>query len=375
MRAECPQPGSGSQWSLAIGDQRAFLHVRAASFCAAPHGSAGSHPASHPARIVQMEGILSTNTLPMTEAIKLALQVAGLTVDILLEGETGCGKDMLAKQIHERSKRPGRFVGINCAAIPEQIAESELFGHEVGAFTGATRAREGKLEVADKGTLYLDEIDSMPAGAQAKLLRALQDRGAERLGGSRFYSADFRVIASTKTPLHRLVLQGSFRRDLYFRVNVVKLRLPPLRETPERIVPLFLAFAREASDRHRRPAPSSVEPLLQQMLLEHAWPGNVRELRNAAERHSLGLPPIDDDLDRGLDDDAHFMPDDGAAVPLRERLRLYERKLIQAELQRCGGSVSKASKALQVPSNTLYYRMKALGLQTEPDETAGISAS
>jgi transcriptional regulator with PAS, ATPase and Fis domain len=315
--------------------------------------------------------ILSSNPSSLAkEAFRLAQHVATLAVDVLLEGETGSGKDMLAREIHTRSGRPGKFVGINCAAIPEHIAESELFGYEAGAFTGAAKAKEGKFETADKGTLYLDEIDSMPQAAQAKLLRALQERGAERLGGSRFYKADFRVIASTKVPLHRLVQEGSFRKDLYFRLNVIKLRLPPLRDTHERVMPLFLAFVRECSERHGRTPPTPMTDDLQQALVQHGWPGNIRELRNAAERHVVGLYPIDNELaeleaQSGFDATSDLAID--AALPLRDRLRTYERRLIQSELQRSGGSVARACKALQVPANTLYYRMKMLGLQADLD--------
>ena len=301
------------------------------------------------------------------EAFALARRVATLNVDILLEGETGAGKDMLAREIHTHSSRPGKLVSINCAAIPEHIFESELFGYEVGAFTGAARAKEGKLETAHKGTLYLDEIDSMPQNAQAKLLRALQERGVERLGGSRFYHSDFRVIASTKEPLHTLVHRGVFRKDLYFRLNVVKLRLPALRATPERVVPLFREFLAEACERHGRTLPTLSEQL-GEMLLAHSWPGNIRELRNAAERWAVGLAPIDDDFSNtGGGDGTFVVPHADTTQPLRDRVRAFERHLIESELQRCGGSATKASKSLQMPVNTLYYRMKMLGLQDALD--------
>src|SRR5436190_9996871 len=190
------------------------------------------------------------------EHTQLALRIAPLPVDVLLQGETGAGKDMLAREIHKWSGRPGKFIAINCAAIPEQLAESELFGYEAGAFTGAVRAREGKLEAADKGTLYLDEIDSMPLGSQAKLLRALQERGVERLGGSRFYRADFRVIASTKVAIPELVQSGNFRADLYFRLNVIKIRIPSVRDSRERILPLFERFVAEAASRYNLSPPA-----------------------------------------------------------------------------------------------------------------------
>ena len=299
--------------------------------------------------------------------LQLARQVAPLPVDVLLQGETGAGKDMLAREMHRWSERPGRYVAINCAAIPEALAESELFGHEAGAFTGAVRAREGKLEAADKGTLYLDEIDSMPLPAQAKLLRALQERGAERLGGSRFYSADFRVIASTKVPLDELIHDGRFRRDLYYRLNVVRIRIPALREARQRIVPLFQRLVADAASRLGMPAPP-VDGALRALLLAHPWPGNVRELGNAAQRHALGLPPLDDDAPASLPMPLPAEPAalaDARGAALRDRLRAFERDVIVATLRRHQGSVARASAELQIPPNTLYYRIKMLGIPSQ----------
>jgi DNA-binding NtrC family response regulator len=302
---------------------------------------------------------------------RAAHRLAPLAVDVLLQGETGAGKDVLARDIHRWSGRPGKFIPINCAAIPEQLAESELFGHEAGAFTGAVRAREGKLEAADKGTLYLDEIDSMPLESQAKLLRALQERGAERVGGSRFYRTDFRVVASTKVSLPALVQEGRFRQDLYFRLNVVRLNLPALRESPARMLALFEEFVAQACTRHQLPRPVMAAATRQQ-LLQHSWPGNVRELRNAAERHVLGFEPLDEEPESptpapppsialGLSD---------AEIPLsgslRDRMRAFEREMIVGTLKQHQGSVAKASAELQIPPNTLYYRIKTLGIQFTP---------
>jgi transcriptional regulator with PAS, ATPase and Fis domain len=300
------------------------------------------------------------------KSLSMARRVAALTVDVLLQGETGSGKDMLAREIHRLSRRPGKFIAINCAAIPEQLAESELFGYEAGAFTGATRNREGKLEAADKGTLYLDEIDSMPLGSQAKLLRALQERGVERLGGSRFYRSDFRVIASTKAPLPALVQEGRFRQDLYFRLNVVKIPLPALRESPHRVLALFDQFVAEAAERHDLPVPAA-DGAVRHMLLQHSWPGNVRELRNAGERYVLGFAPLDDEcqtLPAPLDTIATAGE---PGVTLRDRMRAFEREVIITMLKQHQGSVAKASTELQVPPNTLYYRIKTLGIQFQPE--------
>lgn len=301
---------------------------------------------------------------------RAARRVAPLAVDVLLQGETGAGKDVLARDIHHWSGRPGKFIPINCAAIPEQLAESELFGHEAGAFTGAVRAREGKLEAADRGTLYLDEIDSMPLESQAKLLRALQERGAERIGGSRFYRADFRVIASTKVALPALVQEGRFRQDLYFRLNVVRLSLPPLREFPARMLALFEEFVTQACTRYDLSKPVMVAAT-RQLLLQHNWPGNVRELRNAAERYVLGFEPLDEEPGSML------LPSPSIAFglveaeqplsgSLRDRMRAFEREMIIGTLKQHQGSVAKASAELQIPPNTLYYRIKTLGIQFTP---------
>ncbi|RJF92147.1 sigma 54-interacting transcriptional regulator [Noviherbaspirillum saxi] len=298
----------------------------------------------------------------------LAEEIAPLSVDVLIEGETGTGKDMLAREIHRRSRRQGKFIAINCAAVPENIAESELFGYEVGAFTGASRPKEGKLELADQGTLYLDEIDSMPLNIQAKLLRALQERGTERLGGSRFYRSDFRVIASTKIALLTLAEQGSFRKDLYYRLNVVKLRLPSLRDAREKILPLFTEFLTDACRRHGRTRPTTAGSI-QKLLMEYPWPGNIRELKNAAERYALGLPPVEDesngDIGTPAVEAAPLQSTDDVSLSLRERVRLFEREVILSTLRRHNQAVAKAARELQMSVNTLYYRIRILGIRMD----------
>ncbi len=216
---------------------------------------------------------------------------AALNVDILLLGETGTGKDTLAQRIHRLSGRRGNFVAVNCAAIPESLAESQLFGVNSGAYTGAVQSRAGFVEAAHLGTLYLDEIDSMPLSLQAKLLRVLECRGVERLGSTRFISVDMRVIASAQQSLQIMVDQGAFRRDLYFRLNVVNIELPALRDRRERIIPLFLQMIQEEADQFNCTPPSPSDGLLHELLC-HPWLGNVRELRSAAKRFVLGLPPL-----------------------------------------------------------------------------------
>lgn len=306
------------------------------------------------------------HSLPATAQDSLVQEIAPLSVDVLIEGETGTGKDVMARDIHRHSGRCGKFIAINCAAVPEHIAESELFGYESGAFTGAVRAKEGKLELANDGTLYLDEIDSMPLAIQAKLLRALQERGCERLGGSRFYRSDFRVIASTKIALLTLVEQGSFRKDLYYRLHVVKLRLASLRDSREKVLPLFAEFLGEACQRHARTLPG-IPGGTQKLLMEYPWPGNIRELKNAAERFALGLAPLGDD-EQGAsvalpDADASPRLHDDTALSLRERVRNFEHDVIVSTLERHEQVVAKAALELQISVNTLYYRIKTLGIR------------
>lgn len=283
------------------------------------------------------------------QILKIAHDLAPMPVDVLLIGETGVGKDALTKEMHELSGRPGDLVAVNCAAIPEALAESELFGVEAGAFTGAAKSRPGRIEAAHRGTLYLDEIDSMPIHLQAKLLRALQERGTERLGSHKFIPAEFRVIASTKVPLDSLVSQGKFRQDLMYRLNVVALKIPPLRERPGSILKLFRRFTEEAALRFGRPA-ATISGRLERQLLTYSWPGNVRELKAAADRYALQLDP---------------MPNQSVNEnrTLKDMVRDFERSIILAALTRHAGSVQQASEDLQTPLPTLYYRMKSLGIE------------
>ncbi len=285
----------------------------------------------------------------LTAAMEVAERVAPLPVDVLLTGETGAGKDTLAEHLHARSGRSGPFVAINCAGIPETLFESELFGAEAGAYTGATRTRQGLLERADAGTLYLDEIESMPLSAQAKLLRVLQDRRVQRLGSTRSIDSAFRVIAATKTALSRCVAEGSFRQDLYYRLNVVEIRIPPLRERVDDIVPLFIHFARLAAQRYRLPA-LQAEPSLLQRLMAYDWPGNVRELKSCAERAVLGLPILE-----------HMAQQPQPGRSLREQVDGFERQVISSALEQAG-SVQRAAEMLCLPVQTLYYRMRRLGV-------------
>ncbi|MDU8498122.1 sigma 54-interacting transcriptional regulator [Pseudomonas syringae] len=282
---------------------------------------------------------------------QIAMNSAFLDMDLLLCGETGTGKDTLANRIHALSSRSGPFVGMNCAAIPESLAESQLFGVVNGAFTGVCRAREGYIEASSGGTLYLDEIDSMPLSLQAKLLRVLESRGVERLGSTEFIPLDLRVIASAQRPLGELVEQGLFRRDLFFRLNVLTLHLPALRKRREQILPLFDQFTQEIAAEFQRPVPALDNGRVQ-ILLSHDWPGNVRELKSAAKRFVLGFPLLG----------AEPMDARDPVTGLRMQMRVIEKMLIQDALKRHRHNVDAVLQELELPRRTLYHRMKELGV-------------
>ncbi len=286
---------------------------------------------------------------------RLAL-LADADTDVLLFGETGTGKEVAARALHDLgNRRAGRFVAVNCGAIPETMIESELFGHEAGAFTGARERRIGKIEHASGGTLFLDEIESMPMAAQVRLLRALQERRIERLGSNKEIAVDIRIVAATKTDLAALAKAGGFREDLVYRLNVVTLRLPPLRDRREDIPLLFQHFLSLAAARVGRSAPPLGRDLLQR-LARQDWPGNVRELRNAAERSLLGM---DEDFE---DADARAGTSDGAERTLEELVAIAEAEAIAAALKRHGGRIGVTAAALGITRKTLYLKMRRYGL-------------
>ncbi|KIC81118.1 sigma-54-dependent transcriptional regulator [Pseudomonas sp. C5pp] len=284
--------------------------------------------------------------------------LAGTRADVLILGETGAGKEVVARALHDlSSRRDGPFVAINAGALAESVVESELFGHEPGAFTGAQKRRIGKFEFANGGTLFLDEIESMSLDVQVKLLRMLQERVVERLGGNQLIPLDIRIIAATKEDLRQSADQGRFRADLYYRLNVAPLRIPPLRERGDDILVLFQHFADAASERHGLP-PHALQPAQRAMLLRHDWPGNVRELQNAAERFALGL-------ELALDGQAP-----PAAMPLvtmpsgnlSEQVEQFERSLIAAELAQPHSSMRSLAEALGIPRKTLHDKLRKHGL-------------
>ena len=280
------------------------------------------------------------------------LDLAPLPVNVLIRGETGSGKELIARCLHDFGPRADKpFVALNCAAIPEQLFEAELFGHESGAFTGAQGKRIGKLEYADGGTLFLDEIESMPLAQQAKLLRVLQEQKLERLGSNQSINVDLRVIAATKPDLLEEARAGRFREDLAYRLTVAELRLAPLRERREDIPLLYEHFSRSAGERLGRSAqPLSGTQLLH--LLSHDWPGNVRELANVAERHLLGLgDPHLDETDTGQS--------------LVAQQEAFEAQCLRAALTRHKGDIKAVLNELQLPRRTLNEKMQRHGLVRE----------
>ncbi|MFN3579367.1 MAG: sigma-54-dependent transcriptional regulator [Pseudomonas sp.] len=276
--------------------------------------------------------------------------------DILLRGETGSGKDAIARYIHENSNRSEHnFVAINCGAVPENLIESELFGHEPGAFTGAEKRRIGKFEYAHKGTLFLDELESMPLALQVKLLRVLEERKVERLGSNQQISVDVRIVAATKSDLKAQSDAGEFRSDLFYRLNVVQIQIPPLRERKQDVPMLFHHFALIAASRYDR---ESIPLYASQAaaLMQHDWPGNVRELRNLAERYVLmGASALESAPDGGP-------APVGGQQTLVEMLDAYEQSLISTTLQACHGSIKAVMMRLGLPRKTLYDKMKRHGL-------------
>jgi len=291
---------------------------------------------------------------PMQRVRELLLQVAATPVEVLVVGETGSGKERVARALHDFSGRSGPFVAINCAALPEALMESELFGHERGAFTGASSTRTGRIEFAHKGTLFLDEVEAMPASLQAKLLRVLQEREVQRLGANRVQAVDIRVVAASNQDPAALVAAGQLRADLFYRLDTVRLHLPPLRERPGDILPLFEYFRHIAALRFDREA-APLPPEWPDALLAHRWPGNVRELRAAAERQVLGLAPL---------------PGTPSPAPgLEATLAAVEAQLLADCLRRHQGRVGEASLELGISQATLYRKLKRLGL--EPGSGAG----
>ena len=303
----------------------------------------------------ELRGRLVGQSAGMQRLQEQVAALSGLQADVLILGETGSGKEVVARALHDlSSRRNGPFVAINAGALAESVVESELFGHEQGAFTGAQKRRIGKFEFANGGTLFLDEIESMSLDVQVKLLRLLQERVVERLGSNQLIPLDIRIIAATKEDLRLAADDGRFRADLYYRLNVASLRIPPLRERGEDILLLFQHFSELAAQRHGIPS-RSLASAQRAQLLGHSWPGNVRELQNVAERFALGL-------DLGLDEQAAQVPAAISGNSLNEQVEAFERALIAAEMANQHASLRSLAEALGIPRKTLHDKLRKHGL-------------
>lgn len=306
----------------------------------------------------------------MRALFQLIETVALTTATILISGETGTGKEMVARAVHQTSPRHReRFVAINVSAIPETLLDAELFGHARGAFTGAVAMRQGRLEQADKGTLFLDEVGTMPMALQMKMLRVLQEREFERIGENRTIKVDVRIVAATNADLLKMVKEGTFREDLYYRLNVIAVHLTPLRERPDDIPPLVQSFVRKFSDPDAGPRIPTVSQEAMRRLMAHAWPGNVRQLENAIERAMamLGgrsqievgdLPP---DLQAAAEESVTpslGLPEAGIDLPAL--IAQIEKDLIDRALLRTAQNRGAAARLLGLKRTTLVEKLKRM---------------
>jgi two-component system nitrogen regulation response regulator NtrX len=317
-------------------------------------------------------------------------RAAPTNATVLLLGESGVGKELVARTIHRNSSRAGqRFIQVNCAAIPEELIESELFGHEKGSFTGATEKQIGKFEQADRGTIFLDEIGDMSAKTQAKVLRVLQEQEVERLGSARTIKVDVRVIAATNKNLEDAIQRNEFREDLYFRLNVIPILVPPLRERREDIPQLVQYFAKRTSEEHNL-KPKRFDPRAMEVLQRYRWRGNIRELRNTIDRVMI-MSPGDvirvEDLPIEVRSDAPYRPASSPdAAPsigsgraeqttsitpppgtLREFKEAAERAFLVNKLRENGWNISKTAEALDTPRSNLYKKLEQYGIKQEID--------
>src|SRR5690348_3306064 len=305
----------------------------------------------------------------MQEVLALVERVAPTNSTVLLGGESGVGKDLIARAIHQNSRRAtGPFVKISSTAIPDTLFESELFGFEKGAFTGALAAKPGRFELADKGTMFLDEIGDVPAPIQVKLLRVLQESEFERLGGTKTLKVDIRMIAATNRDLRAALEEGTFREDLYYRLNVVAIDIPPLREHKDDI-PALANFFLEKFSRESGKTINGITPAAMKILIDHYWPGNVRELQNVIERAvTLSAGTTLDAEDIHLDKPRQRTATDGAAtLPEGSTLEQWEEEMIREALRKAGGNKSQAARALGLSRNALRYRLSKMGVP-DPQE-------
>jgi transcriptional regulator with PAS, ATPase and Fis domain len=312
------------------------------------------HAKTDHARVVGRSG-------PWRDVLKRAAQVAETETTVLLSGESGTGKEVVARVIHRASPRKGGpFIALNCAALPEQLLESELFGYERGAFTGAQQAKPGQIELANGGVLFLDEVSEMSPSAQAKFLRVLQEREFQRLGGTRLQKANVRIIAATNRDLKKAVERGDFREDLYYRLQVFDIRIAPLRERTSDILDLSEAFLDDIGRSFGRP-PAGLTRDAREALLRHDWPGNVRELRNALERAAILC-------EGGLISAQHLslQPRARPVSPMTTDLRFVERETIERVMRDCAWNKSQAARRLGLSRTQLYVRLRKYDLEMPP---------
>lgn len=308
------------------------------------------------------EDIIGTSP-PMQQVFALVQRVAPENSTILIEGESGTGKELIARAIHKQSPRAHQpFIKINCGALNENLLESELFGHEKGAFTGAIRRKKGRFELADGGTLFLDEIGDISPAMQVKLLRVLQEQELERVGGEETIRVDVRIICATHRNLAKLVMEGAFREDLFYRLSVIPIKLPPLRERKEDIPALAAHFLgkRRAAGKEKQITAAGLE-----LLMNYSWPGNIRELENLLERLQVISPgeEIDPQLIAAqLGGGSFSAASNYEHLPLEEALAVFERNLILHALKKAQGVKNQAAKLLGIRTSTLYYKLEKYGL-------------
>ena len=309
------------------------------------------------------EGLLRSDSPAMQRILEQLDYIAAAEATVLIGGESGTGKGVLANALHQRSRRRGRpFVRLNCAGLPESLLESELFGHERGAFTGAIGRRAGRFELADRGTLFLDEIGAASEKVQLRLLRVLQEREFERVGGTQTLRVNVRLIAATNADLGRAVKEGSFRGDLYYRLNVVPIRLPPLRQRREDIPMLARHFVRQAGRRNRRPALHLADEVLDWMRA-YPWPGNIRQLENAVERMvvlargtCIGARQIPEEMRHWTDEEEQ------GNLPFKEARQQFERHYLRDVLSRYNGVISQVADAIGMSRKNLYMKLEQLDI-------------
>lgn len=299
----------------------------------------------------------------MQEVFRLIKRVSGEDASVLIEGESGTGKELVARAIHRSGpRRDGPFIRVNCGALNDNLLESELFGHEKGAFTGAIRSKQGRFELADGGTLFLDEIGDISAAMQVKLLRALQEKEFERVGGEKTYQVDIRLVTATNHNLLQLISENRFREDLYYRLNVIPIKLPALRERPSDI-PLLTEHFLERLNRNRA-RKKTISPEAMILLKDHSWPGNIRELENLLERLYVMTP----DAEIGAKNVSGFLgqrplpADHYNGMQLDQALESYEKNMIRHALREADGVKKRAARILGIKTSTLYYKMEKYGL-------------